>query len=120
MRGIEMDHNEAVQQNATERYLLQELDPDVRDQFEEHLFDCQDCALDVRSGAMFVEQSKVILGEKPEAAVARVPVRVPAPSGWFGWMRPAFAAPALALLLIVIGYQGVTNARLQRAAHSPQ
>lgn len=56
-----MDHNEAVRQKATERYLLDELDPDVRDQFEEHLFDCRDCALDVRAAAMLVEQSKVVL-----------------------------------------------------------
>src|SRR5215467_5533997 len=63
MRGSIMDHNEAVRQNATERYLLDELDPELRDQFEEHLFDCQDCALDLRAGAMFVEQSKIILAE---------------------------------------------------------
>ncbi|MFZ0955926.1 MAG: zf-HC2 domain-containing protein [Candidatus Sulfotelmatobacter sp.] len=115
-----MDHNQAVREKATERYLLNELDPDVRDQFEEHLFDCQDCALDLRTTAMFVEQGKVVLSEKPEAVLARVPVAVPAPSGWFGWMRPAFAAPVLALLLVVIGYQGVTNARLRHAAGSPQ
>jgi hypothetical protein len=35
-----MDHNQAVREKATERYLLNELDPGVRDQFEEHLFDC--------------------------------------------------------------------------------
>src|SRR5580698_2970054 len=113
-----MDHNQAVREKATERYLLNELDPDVRDQFEEHVFDCQDCALDLRSAAMFVEQSKVVLAEKPEAAVARVPVQ--APSGWFGWLRPAFAVPVLALVLVVIGYQSVTNARLRQAAGSPQ
>jgi len=115
-----MDHNQAVREKATERYLLNELDPGVRDQFEEHLFDCQDCALDLRTAAMFVEQSKVVLSEKPEAVVARVPVVVPAPSGWLGWMRPAFAAPVFALLLVVIGYQGVTNAHLRHAASSPQ
>ena len=35
-----MDHDEAVRQKATERYLLDELDAEIRDQFEEHLFDC--------------------------------------------------------------------------------
>jgi hypothetical protein len=115
-----MDHNQAIREKATERYLLNELDPDVRDQFEEHLFDCQECALDLRTTAMFVEQSKVVLSEKPEVVPARMPVRVPASSGWFGWMRPAFAAPVFAVLLLVIGYQGVTNARLRNAAGSPQ
>src|ERR1700758_2565140 len=87
MRGIDMDHEEAVRQNATERYLLDELDPELRDQFEEHLFDCQDCALDLRAGAMFVEQTKVILAE-PAVSVASVPVRETAKPGWFAWLRP--------------------------------
>ena len=118
-----MDHNQAVREKATERYLLNELDPEVRDQFEEHLFDCQDCALDVRTAAMFVEQSKVVLSEDAEKQVVapvRVPVSAPAPAGWFAWMRPAFAAPVMALLLVVIGFQSMTNSRLQRAVSTPQ
>ena len=49
-----MDHGDAVRLKATERYLLNELDPEQLDQFEEHLFDCPDCALDVRAAAMLV------------------------------------------------------------------
>jgi len=116
-----MDHNEAVRQNATERYLLDELDPEVRDQFEEHLFDCQDCALDLRAGAMFVEQTKVILSELP--VTREVEQRTPSSvrSGWFAWLRPAFAVPVLALLLAVIGYQQfVTYPKLMQAANQPQ
>jgi len=119
-----MDHNQAVREKVTEKYLLNELDPNLRDQFEEHLFDCHDCALDLRTAATFVEQSKVILAERPVLAPAQVPVAATS-SGWFSgvrlaWMRPAFAAPVFALLLLVIGYQAVTNSRLQRAAGSPQ
>jgi hypothetical protein len=116
-----MDHAEAVRQKATEKYLLNELDPDLRDQFEEHLFDCQDCALDVRAAANFVEQAKVVLSEPPVAAPVRVPIPVPAPVGWLGWFRPALAVPVLALLLAVIGYQNlVTYPRLQLAVSTPQ
>ena len=115
-----MDHNQAVREKATEKYLLNELDPEVREQFEEHLFDCQDCALDLRTAAMFVEQTKVILAEKAVMAPVRVPVPAPAPSGWLAWLRPAFAVPVFALLLVVIGYQSVTNTRLQQAANTPQ
>lgn len=121
-----MDHNEAVRQKATERYLLDELGPDVRDQFEEHLFDCQDCALDVRAAAMFVEQSKVVLGESTAVLPVRKPAVAPAKPGrlergWFSWFRPAFAVPVLALLLAVIGYQNfVTYPNLMQAANQPQ
>ena len=115
-----MDHNEAVRQKATERYLLDELDPDVRDQFEEHLFDCQDCALDVRAAAMFVEQTKVVLSQPAVTAPARQPVTTPARAGLFAWLRPAFAVPVLALLLAVIGYQNfVTYPHLMDAANQP-
>jgi hypothetical protein len=116
-----MDHTEAVRQKATERYLLDELEPEARDQFEEHLFDCQDCALDVRTAAMFVEQSKVVLAEPNATAPVRVPVAAPAKPGWFGWFRPALAVPVLAFLLAVIGYQNfVTVPNLLQAANQPQ
>jgi hypothetical protein len=120
-----MDHNEAVRQKATEKYLLNELDPDLRDQFEEHVFDCQDCALDVRAAAMFVEQSKIVLAEKPAAPV-RIPVPVPANQGWFGqsrygWFRPALVAPVLVMLLAVVGYQNlVIYPQLKQAMTQPQ
>jgi hypothetical protein len=121
MRGIDMDHDDAVRQKATERYLLDELDPELRDQFEEHLFDCQDCALDLRAGAMFVEQTKVILSEIPAVSVARVPAAAAAKPGWLAWLRPAFAVPVLALLLVVIGYQNfVTYPKLVATANQPQ
>ena len=115
-----MDHNEAVRQNASERYLLDELDPELRDQFEDHLFDCQDCALDVRAAAMFVEQSKVILAEPSAAPGVRMPALPARKPGWFAWLRPAFAVPALGLLLAVIGYQNlVTYPKLAQAVRQP-
>ena len=123
-----MDHDAVVRQHMTERYLLNELDPQARDDFEEHYFDCPDCAADVHAGALFVEQSKVVFGseegrvipsERPTASPERVPVPVPASSGWFAWLRPAFALPVL-LLLAVIGYQDRANRLLQQAANSPQ
>jgi hypothetical protein len=125
-----MDHGVVVRQKLTERYLLGELDPMARDEFEEHYFDCQDCALDVRAGALFVEQSKVALAEDAEshavrpvpAAVAAKPGRLPGfRAGLYGILRPAFAVPVMALLLAVIGYQNlVTYPQMQAALNSPQ
>ncbi len=117
-----MNHDLVVRQNMTERYLLNELGPEQRDQFEEHLFDCPDCALDVRAGAAFVEQSKAILAENAtETAPGRATSSAPSKGGWFAWLRPAFAVPALAALLLVVGYQNlVTYPRMQQALNQPQ
>jgi len=49
-----MDHNEALRLQAAEKYVLGELPPPLRDEFEEHFFDCQECALDVTATAGFV------------------------------------------------------------------
>ena len=68
-----MEHSEAVRIRATEKYLLAELDPDTRDQFEEHLFECQECAQDLRAASAFVEVSKTVLAE-PESVPQRVAV----------------------------------------------
>ncbi len=114
-----MDHNEAVRLKATERYLLQELDPEQLEQFEEHFFDCPECALDVRATAKFLQQSKQVLSE-PENVPAKTrgaPFRNP----WLAWLRPAFTVPVMAALLAIIGYQSfVTVPRLESALHRPQ
>ena len=115
-----MDHSESIRLMATERYLLGELTPELREQFEEHFFDCQECALDVRAGAALVEHSKVVLTKPVAVPPLTVPVPGPAP-GWFAWLRPALIVPVLAALLVVIGYQNlVTYPQLKQAASSPQ
>ena len=43
-----MDHSEAVTKKMAESYLLEELTPEQRDAFEEHYFDCPECAKDVK------------------------------------------------------------------------
>jgi hypothetical protein len=118
-----MDHDTVVRQRMTEKYLLEELDPQVRDEFEEHYFDCQECARDVRAGSEFVIQSRIVLAQRPDpiSAHATAPVRQQPGREWFAWLRPAFAVPAMALLLVVIGYQNlVTFPQLTRGVNQPQ
>jgi hypothetical protein len=116
-----MDHGESIRLMAAEKYLLGELTPELREQFEEHFFDCQECALDVRAGAALVEHSKVVLSEPVAVPPLRVPVAVPTRAAWFAWLRPALVVPILAALLVVIGYQNlVTYPQLKEAASSPQ
>jgi len=119
-----MDHGQAVEQMAAERYLLNELTPEQRDAFEEHVFDCHDCALDLRAAAAFMEEAKVQL---PALAAAAAPPAINAVKrrsrweGWFSFGRPAFAVPAFAALLAVIGFQNfVTLPALRSQADSPR
>ena len=53
-----MDHHQATQLTAVEKYLLEELAPELRDEFEEHFFDCQECATDLRATAGFIDAAK--------------------------------------------------------------
>jgi len=116
-----MDHTAVVRQKMTERYLLDELDSKLRDEFEEHYFECQECARDISAGAQFVAQAKTVLAERSEPVAVRETPRPRPVAGWFAWLRPAFAAPALALLLAVVGYQNfVTYPHLMQAANQPQ
>lgn len=108
-----MDHKDALRLNATERYLLNELDPDQLDQFEEHLFDCRECALDLRAAAMFVEQGKAVLAERATAVHEVQPTR--STKSWFAWLRPAYAIPAMALLLLIVGYQNLVELPVLRS-----
>jgi Putative zinc-finger len=99
-----MDHHEALRREAVEKYLLDELAPLERDEFEEHFFDCPECAADLKATAAFLDEAKRELRGAPSvkpAARARKPLR-------FGFLwRPAVLAPAFALLLSVIVYQNV-------------
>jgi hypothetical protein len=118
-----MDHDMVVRQKMTERYLLDELDPAARDEFEEHYFDCAECALDVHAGALFVEQSKVALAESTEPSYTPllVPASVPAIPRWLTWFSPAVVVPVMVMLLMVIGYQNlVIYPQMQQALNSPQ
>jgi hypothetical protein len=115
-----MEHEVVVRQQMTESYLLGELQDKDREEFEAHFFDCPECARDVRAAALFVEQSKMLLAEQPSASTHPAPLREAksrSNSGWLSWLRPAFAVPALALLLAVIGVQ---QYRLQHKQVGPQ
>jgi len=120
-----MDHSEAIQQMISERYLLGELTPEMRDAFEEHLFDCPECALDLCAGTAFVEEAKAQLPELSRALPARGSGRAREPrekqAWWFHWLQPAIALPVFASLLVVIGYQNlVTYPGLRATASQPQ
>jgi len=97
-----MNHTEATRIKAAEQYVLGELTGDEREQYEEHFFTCQECALEVRMSAAFLNNAKEVFAREKDL------VRSPGPQarGWFDlFLRPAFALPALALLALVVTYQ---------------
>jgi hypothetical protein len=117
-----MNHSEAMEQMAAERYLLDELTPEAREEFEEHVFDCPECALDLRSGTVFVTEAKAQLAgmQAMTSAKAKTAQATGKQSFWAALWRPAFAAPAFAALLLVVLYQNfVTLPALRDAATQP-
>jgi hypothetical protein len=119
-----MDHNEATQQMIAERYLLGELTPEHRDAFEEHAFDCPECALDLRAGATFIGAAKVELPKIAEISAALPKPEIVRPAkkkmDWQAWLRPVFAMPVFAALLAVVAYQNLdTIPSLRKAASEP-
>jgi hypothetical protein len=110
-----MDHQEATRVGAVERYLLDEMSARDRGEFEEHYFDCPQCAADVRFTAQFLDTARRELerdtiggdfvggpGPPPSARKSHSPPR---------WM-PAFAGwAAAAMLLCVIAYRNAPPER---------
>lgn len=109
-----MNHQDALQEMAAERYLLGELSGEALDKFEEHLFECPLCAADVRAGLMFIEAAREEF---------KLPTRVSAVEKegrfrWIDWLiSPRFLAPALAGCLVVISVESfVVLPRIRHAA----
>jgi hypothetical protein len=111
-----MNHDEAIRLKAAEKYLLGELSAGLRDQYEDHYFGCAECAQDIRTGAVFIDNARDVL-IPPSVTELGAEHQSASPGGWWATLlRPAFAVPALALLLLVAGYQNaVTIPHLKNA-----
>lgn len=123
MRTHAMNHQKALDEHATERYLLREMTAEERRAFEEHYLDCAECLEAVTFGAEFLETGrKVALEQQHERAVQPVPSwrerLLPAISEW---LRPV---PALAFALLLcfgsMTYQATTIHRQQQKIASLQ
>jgi len=97
-----MNHQDAAQAMMVEKYVLNELTPEVRAEFEEHYFECPECAMDLRATTAFLDAARA---EFKTSSVAR-PLPVSSserPRLWL--LRPSFIMPALAACLLFILYQ---------------
>jgi len=86
-----MNHDDAMEMMAAERYILGELEPAERDAFEEHFFDCTVCADDIR------DSTKFAAGVRTSDAKVKVPA-----AGRFNWW-----AAAASLFAALLGYQSL-------------
>ncbi len=85
-----MNHHEAIQLQAAVKYVLGELSQIQREEYEEHYFECAECAIDLKALATFADP-------------------VPALGGWLRWFQPITAIPAFAALLLIIAYQNTVT-----------
>ena len=103
-----MNHSEALQTLAVEKYLLNELPAPLRNEFEEHFFECQECAMDLRTGAAFIGQARAELQSAPLTAPA-----VKRRSIFSVLALPLAGALAAAMAMVVVYQNAVTVPRLK-------
>jgi len=94
-----MDHETAVRIQAAERYVLEEFPPEERAAFEEHFFECPECAEEVRSASIFAANATQALREDRAKEAAKLERGGGRPNRRFWWTLAASAALNLALLI---------------------
>ena len=102
-----MDHNEAIRLQAAVKYVLGELSPVQRDAYEEHYFDCAECASDLKAAAAFVDTTREVLRQEKVNSLAKDAVAER--GGWLRWFQPVVTVPAFAALLLIIAYQNTVT-----------
>jgi hypothetical protein len=98
-----MTHDEAIREQAVERYLLGELPEDARARFEEHFFDCDICASDLKDSTLFVDTLRV---DSQPVSSTQPNIHLVAKREPVAWRR-LWWAPALAASLLVVAYQNL-------------
>jgi hypothetical protein len=97
-----MEHAEAVENQAVERYLLEELTAAEVDSFEEHYFDCAECAEDLRAGAALLDGGRTISERPSETRPSNIEA-FPPPARRSSHRATWLAAAATAILLFGLG-----------------
>lgn len=115
-----MTHQQALDGQASERYLLDEMTEVERFEFEEHYFDCAECAEDVRLGDMIRQEARragPAMAANPQSGR---PAVVLTSAKW--WRRPMVAAPwaVAATLAMMVGYQSLVTVPGLRDTVAPQ
>jgi len=117
-----MNHQQATETMAVERYVLQEMTETERSSFEQHFLYCPQCLEAVTAASDFFEVGRDLAlkneGQQPAPAFNQ-PERT---LHWFAWLRtaPAFG---FALFLMVSGvaiYQQIEVRNMQKIVSTPK
>ena len=107
-----MEHDQAIASMLAEKYILGELRDDDREQFEEHFFNCAECAQDVRDLSSVAQGAKELLKDSARTE----PAQQRDARGWLeGWSLPQWLQPggrlawasAMLAVLVLAGYQNL-------------
>jgi len=97
-----MNHQDAIQEMAVERYLLRELSGASLEAFEEHLFECPECAEDLKAGFAFIDGARAELSAPQRVEVPRAKKA----AKWTSWFStPWVLGPALAACLALLCFE---------------
>jgi hypothetical protein len=90
-----MEHNQAITSGVAESYVLGQLSAAEADAYEEHFFDCEECAEEVRLGMVVLDGGRKLVLEERKAKV----VSIDAHRNRRAWLPAAVAA----LLVLGVG-----------------
>jgi hypothetical protein len=96
-----MDHNYAIENHAAERYLLQELNEEERDAYEEHFFSCSVCAEEVKTASEFLDTAKRVVQDQVKAQLYGHAAHHSLWGSWLNWRSMLHPLPAMACALAV-------------------
>jgi hypothetical protein len=116
-----MNHQQAIDSMAVERYVLGEMTATDRQAFEEHYFNCPECLEAITFASDFIEAGREYVKPNREPAPLPTPVwykRVFSTSGWFSPV-PAFASAVFLVLFGLSTYQGIELARVKKSLRTP-
>src|ERR1700758_2291112 len=106
-----MDHSEATEMRAAERYVLGDLSVSEVEEFERHFFDCPQCSEELRALTIFQEHARAVFLE-PEPAPLPAPASTPqSKAPWWKGFSPLSYAMAMTALVIGLfgGYAAVQS-----------
>jgi len=110
-------HVFADKEDAAERYLLGQMSESDRDAYEQHFFQCVECADEVKATARFIDDCKSVLTGRPDVAGFSPQA---ARRAWFPRSTAAVLMGALAATLALVVYQNVVTIPSLTSATAPQ